>query len=248
MNYTFRIYTYLSLVMLYLHTSFLIFYIYIISFNPIINNIFWTSLNIEVLNKWFSWLNIKLVTLLLLIILIWPLHTLLVSLYFMVYVTTSTHYIILLVYKISKTFYTNTIHILLFTTIILSIQYSHHIFISWNLINSTIITWYSTYFRPISNLTILFDNAYIVPNLINTNHTSISVSNSFYFFNTSLDNQFFSLDLNNSLLRQIIYNNVFMYTFNVTVYDFISFVSDSTTLILTVLISWGFYSKIKIIF
>jgi hypothetical protein len=42
---------------------FVVLYLYLISFNPIINNVFWTTFTIEVFNNWFSYVSIKLILL-----------------------------------------------------------------------------------------------------------------------------------------------------------------------------------------
>jgi hypothetical protein len=55
---------------------FVIFYIYSISFNPIINNILWTSLDLELLNRLFTCVNVQLISLLTVYVLFYRINSL----------------------------------------------------------------------------------------------------------------------------------------------------------------------------
>ncbi len=89
---------------------------------------------------------------------------------------------------------------------------------------------------------------YIV-NTVSTLHGNNSqIVNSFFFFTTSIDSQFFELDLNTNLLRQVMYSNNFLYLFKVTIYDIASLSTDLIVIVLTVLLCYLFVTKIKIIF
>ena len=227
--------------------SFLLLYIYILSFNPIINNICWTTLNIEVLNKWFSWINPKLILLLVIFLIVWPINTLVLFLQTLTTLFTSVLYNPLMFYSIGRSLLTVLPHILIYLLFISSIHLQHSLFMVWEYVNMSNTAWVNTYRRSIVSNNILLENIYIINTLQNLNGNNLFTPNSFFWFNTNLDNQFFSLDLNSNTLRQIIFNHTFLYLFSVFVYDTPSLVPDLIVLPLLVLFYTLYQKKLKII-
>lgn len=229
--------------------TFLLIYIYILSFNPIINNIFWTSLNVEILNKWFSWVNPKLVLLLFIYTLFWVQNSFFTLLYLLTYIPHFINYIPVIVYSIGRNIKVTLLHILLLITFITSLQLNTTVFVVWDYIcNSNTDYLFTTSRSPyISN--IIVDNTYIIDTLFSLNwEYVISVINSFFWFNTNLVNQLFLIDLSDETLRQVIINHTFTYSFKVYVYDIASGVTDLLVIPVFIFILNFFTFKTLIIF
>lgn len=225
-------------------------YIYILSFNPIINNICWTSFNLEILNKLFVWVNPKLLLLVLIFIILWPLNLVTLSIIFQNILNfyNIIHLNPLVLYFVPRTYYFTTFHILILITFISSIYLDYSLYTIWEYFNMSNVSWQGIYKRSLNTSNIIFDNIYISNSVPTLNSNTLLNSNSFFWFDNSLNSQFFMLDLNEILLKQSVYNHTFLYTFNISVYDISSLVSDIPILILTVITLYFYFKKIKIIF
>jgi len=207
--------------------SFLVIYVYVLSFNPIINNIFWTSLNIEILNKWFSWVNPKLVLLILIYILFWSHNSFLVFMYFVTYIPYFINYSPVIIYNVLKNIKVTVFHLLLLITFVTSVQLNSSVFVVWDHFYNVGTEYFITKNRSPYINNILVDNPYIIDTMFTlSSEYVINVVNSFFWFNTNLVNQLFLIDLSDETLRQVIINHTFMYSFRVYVYDIASGVTD----------------------
>jgi cytochrome c biogenesis factor len=225
----------------------LIMYLYSLSFNPIINNIFWTSVSIEILNKWFSWLNIKLVLMLTVILLTIAFNSLSISTNFFYLLTSLTYYSPILLYNSSKPTLTLLTHNTLIILFIGSILNATTLHTYWCYYYESSSTWYGSYTQTFNKLNYFFENITMTVPLITT-HSNIHSPNTSFWFSSNLETQFFLLDLTDNVLRQTIYSHVFMYSFGVTIFDVST---NLVELISTITVCWiyiNFSRKIKIIF
>jgi hypothetical protein len=208
-------------------TTLLIIYIYVLSFNPIINNIFWTSLNVEVLNKWFSWVNPKLTLMILIYLFFLSFNSFILFCYILTYIPYFINYSPLIFYSVFKNTKILVFHLLLFITFITSINLNNSVFIVWEYFTNSSTDYLTTKTRNPYINTLVVDNPYILNNIntLNLNH-NMGTINSFFWFSTNLSNQLFLLDLSDEVLRQVIYNHTFMYSFRVYIYDMSSLVTD----------------------
>lgn len=205
----------------------LIIYVYVLSFNPIINNIFWTSLNVEILNKWFSWANPKLTLMLLIYLFFISINSPTLFFFTFLYIPYFVNYSPIIFYSVFKNIQTLLFHIIIFITFITSININNSVFIVWEYFTNSYTDYSALKTRNPYINTLVVDSPYIINN-INTLNSSynIGTTNSFFWFSTNLSNQLFLLDLSDELLRQVIYNHTFMYSFKVRIHDTSSLVTD----------------------
>jgi hypothetical protein len=77
---------------------------------------------------------------------------------------------------------------------------------------------------------------------------NLFTTNSFFFFNNNLDNQFFLLDLDDIIVRQSVYNHTYLYMFSVSVYDIASFVTDTLFVPICIGLYYMYKKPLNIIF
>lgn len=130
----------------------------------------------------------------------------------------------------------------------MSIFLQNTIFINWVYTVSASVSWNGVYNRGVLHNNVYFDNIYITDTLVTVTNYLINSSNSFFWFQNSLDTQFFALELTPSILKQTIYNHTYLYTFHVNIYDIPSLVTDNALSIISLFIITRFYKKLKIMF
>lgn len=225
----------------------LIVYLYSLSFNPILNNIFWTSVSIEILNKWFSWVNVKLVLMLIVILLTITFNSLLISINFFYPLTLLIYYSPILLYNSSKPTLTLITHNTLIILFLSSILNSTTLHTYWCYCYESSHTWYGLYTQTFNKINYFFENINMIVPLI-TSHNNIHLPNTSFWFSSNLETQFFLLDLTDNVLRQTIYSHVFMYAFSVTIFDVSTNLIELISVIVMCLIYVIFLRKVKIIF
>jgi hypothetical protein len=151
-------------------------------------------------------------------------------------------------YLLPRTYYFIVLHVLLFIIFLSPIYINQSLYILWEYSNLSNTSWQSVYKRGLYSSNIILDNIYIINSNLNLNSNTLLNLNSFFWFDNSLNSQFFMLDLNEVLLKQSIYNHTFLYTFNVSVYDTSSIVSDIPVINLFFIIIYFYFKKSKIIF
>jgi hypothetical protein len=230
-----------------LFTSLLI-YLYFISFNPIINNVFWTTFSVEFFNNFFlPWLNIQKV-LMVTIFLLFFTFTSFFMFYIILYSTTLLIKWPLLVYILGCRLNTlNLLHIIIFI----------NLFISTLIFTSTLTIWdysYTTVFNYpvmlsrssyISDL--LFDNFYLINSsttVYNSGYTNLIKS--FYWLGTNPSSQYFLMDSSNSMSTQSVLSHTYQYPFKLSIIDLSPFILDILTLV-NLNISYAYILRKKII-
>jgi hypothetical protein len=226
----------------------LIVYLYALSFNPIINNIFWTSVNIEILNKWFSWLNIKLVLMLIVILLTISINSLwlLINLLYICILLIS--YSPILVYNSIKPTLALITHNVLIILFLSSLLNSATLHTYWDYCSESSITWYGLYNQTSTRINYLLENINLITPLTYMQNNHLNTPNTSFWLSSNLETQFFLLDLTDNVLRQTIYSHVFMYAFSVTIFDLPTNSVEITSIAVTCLIYVIFSRKIKIMF
>jgi hypothetical protein len=227
---------------------FLLAYLYLVSFNPIINNIFWTSLNIEILNICSTYINIKLLILLISLVIVIRTDSLILTTLIFTNASLSTASTIVSIFNLNSFRNVNYLHIIFILIFFISILFFNTNFIHWELHNNSLTNWLNYYYRCHTRSNTFIENTWVFSTLENVNSVSSSNINSFLSFNTNFDTQLFDLHLNDSILSQVIYNHTYKYSFKVSIFDMSSLVTDLVTTF-TVLFLWFFLHKnIKIIF
>lgn len=117
-------------------------------------------------------------------------------------------------------------HVLILILLILPLYLINIVFTGWELLCESNITWLLVYVRSTLNNNFILTNTDIITNLFSNNINNINPFNSFFSFNTNLNTQFFELDLDTNMLRQVIYNHTFLYIFKVSIFDISSSIID----------------------
>jgi hypothetical protein len=101
----------------------------------------------------------------------------------------------------------------------MNILYANTLLVFWEPSYESNLNSKLSYYRPYSRSSILTENTYIKNITTSLNYLSSVSINSFFWFTNGIDTQFFELNLNTDLLKQVIYNHTYMYTFNVSIWD-----------------------------
>jgi len=223
-------------------------YIYIISFNPLINNIFWNIFNIEFINNINTGLNINLIVMVLLF-----LGSTKFNLFTIIVFTVLNAFCLMNLYIVVHLFYQNvsyvkSSHNLLLIVLWLPILLTSMLVIHWTFSTTANISWSSPYIRGFMRNNITPDNTYLWDVIPQLNLTNLHVASSFFWLQTNIDSQFFSLTLSDYTLLQSIYNHSYLYTFNVEIYENSSNLVDICTFLLMVHWIHLNFSKLKIVF
>jgi hypothetical protein len=223
--------------------------IYVISFIPIINNILWTSLNTNLLNTVINLFNLKTYIILLLLLLISQLNTLLITTYILNTGITVTYIIPIAQYLYKKLLLPKFIHKIIVITILVIVFFSYiTTFINWEFICNSTINTTNIYNRSLSRTNLIFENPYIINILYSTKFSNTNNPISFFWFTNNIDTQFFELTLDTNVLKQVIYNHTYLYSFKATVIDNLSLVPDILFLIIYLIFLTLYTRKYKIIF
>jgi len=223
-------------------------YIYILSFNPILNNIFWTSLSIEIFNSLFTLLNVKVIILIIILTLLIQYNSLLLLLT-VVYTSTYPFVYTTVILILNRSYSLVKItHITIVILLLLPLSVPNTVCISWELLNESVINWFNSYYRLVFRNNYFTNNVYISDTLNTYKSSNMSTPNSFFWFSNNLDTQFFELDLTTNLLRQVIHNHTYMYTFKVSIWDITPLVVDLYTWFIFINVLYFYTSKFKIIF
>lgn len=108
----------------------IVFYIYFISFNPIINNIFYTSFSLEVFNNWFYWFELKILVFILTILFLKKVNSLFLLISIINNYSYSKQTIILIFYNLNRIKINYTLHILLIIMFFASTQINNTVFVN----------------------------------------------------------------------------------------------------------------------
>jgi hypothetical protein len=223
-------------------------YIYILSFNPILNNIFWTSLSIEIFNSLFTPLNVKVIILIIILTLLIQ-YSWLLLLLTVVYASTYPFVYTTVILILNRSYSLVKItHITIVILLLLPLSVPNTVCISWELLNESVINWFNSYYRLVFRNNYFTNNVYISDTLNTYKSSNVSTPNSFFWFSNNLDTQFFELDLTTNLLRQVIHNHTYMYTFKVSIWDITPLVVDLYTWFIFINVLYFYTSKFKIIF
>lgn len=223
-------------------------YIYILSFNPILNNIFWTSLSIEIFNSLFTLLNVKVIILIIILTLLIQYNSLLLLLT-VVYTSTYPFVYTTVILILNRSYSLVKItHITIVILLLLPLSVPNTVCISWELLNESVINWFNSYYRLVFRNNYFTNNVYISDTLNTYKSSNMSTPNSFFWFSNNLDTQFFELDLTTNLLREVIHNHTYMYTFKVSIWDITPLVVDLYTWFIFINVLYFYTSKFKIIF
>jgi hypothetical protein len=225
----------------------LVSYVYVSSFSPILNNIFWKSLTIETLNKAPIIVNSKLITVLVLLTTVLGYNTFTVLLLTLQYSQLQYYSPYCIIFLIHSPFLSKYFHVILALLLALPITLQYILTSQWEL-NTHSTNWLNTYWRLLVRESFFFENINTYLSVSTLSGLSYFTPMSFFTFAHNINTQFFSLNLSENLLQQTIYNHTYLYTFSVTVSDNPSLVTDTCTLFLSPLVFWILYSKLKIVF
>lgn len=226
----------------------LILYLYVLSFNPILNNIFWTSVNIEVLNKWFSWLNVKLITLLVILLLTVSLNLLLTIIQIFYTSMVVTYYSPILMYNSTKPTTAILLHNTLILLFLVSILNTNTLYTNWFYWTESNLNWHGFYNQTISKINLFFENITMSTAVTPLHSNKQNTPNTYFWFSSNLETQFFLLDLNDNMLRQTIYSHVYMSVFSVSIYDLATNLVDIINSVVWYTFFTTFTRRIKIVF
>jgi hypothetical protein len=224
----------------------LLIYLYLISFNPIINNIFWKSFNIEILNKWFCWLNIKSIVLLIL----WLLTTRFSFFHWIFFVLYSFIFNIYTIFIIftwqGKLSLPKLFHTLIILILISNLYFQYSLLSQWVGVNNSYTSWFNEYGQLVYRNNISTEVTYTYNSIFLLESSNLNISSSFFHFYHNMDTQFFTLNLTEGLLKQVMYNHTFLHTFKVVIYDNPSLVTDCYVIVTLILIINLSNSKLRI--
>lgn len=221
-------------------------YIYLVSFNPIINNIFWTSFNIEILNTLFYWFNLKLLVVLALTLMIISYNIIIVVIVVLGGITVNQN-ILIVFYDFKKNIQNKVVHVTIVLTLLTSFLFENTVFTGWVNLDGSYVNHHHHYIRSTLRNNFFVENTYTVDTIASLKTNTPLTPNSFYYFNTSLDTQFFGLDLDTNLLSQVIYNHTYLYLFYVVVWDSPSLITDIVFTLLVVIFVQLYLHKQKIV-
>jgi cytochrome c biogenesis factor len=244
-------YTYFTLTHNYvLSTMLIVFigYIYIMSFNPIINNIFWTSLNMEVLNSVYVIFNLKTITIIVILLFLFQNNSLVLFINIIHNFMYSIQYVTVIFFSLNNPSLVKIIHTSIILVTFLSISVSNVAFVNWESLSESVLTSTNSYYRVVFRNNYLLENAYIIISLLSTKSANIFTPNSFFWFSNNLDTQFFELDLSSTLLRQVIYNHTHLYPFKVSIWDSTPLIVDLLATLTVPYFLYFYIFKLKIIF
>jgi hypothetical protein len=155
--------------------------------------------------------------------------------------------VLVLIMKITTTL-TKFLHTLVIFIISTNTSLQNTVLVLWEHINESVLNIESLYKRSIYRSNIINENVYIINTLVLLNSTDSLTNNSFFWFCTNLDTQFYQLQLSTDILRQVIYNHTYLYSFKVSTWDNSVILIDLIFTVLFISFLIFFFLKIKIIF
>lgn len=223
-------------------------YIYLISFNSIINNFFWITLTEDLLNKWFWWSRPYLI-----IPVISYLNFHYITVYSLIFIVVLNNQLltkwILNTFNLKSKILINLIHLLLILAFVYPTYLLNTIFIFWDLhVQNTINYSFKKIRNNFTNLFFL-ENLYIYNLFINLQaNNNIVTLNSPLWITFSTNFQFFNTTLSDQILEQSIFSSIFNYIFQVTIYDLSTLIIDHMYTLFLIKILYTFFNTNKIIF
>jgi hypothetical protein len=172
-----------------------------------------------------------------------------INIVFYIFVTKYYTTVMLTTYTLKIiTMLTRSLHTLVIFITSTNTSLQNTVLVLWEHINESVINIESIYTRSIYRSNILNENVYTLNTSVLLNSTDNLTSNSFFWFCTNLDTQFYQLQLSTNTLRQVIYNHTYLYSFKVSTWDNSVIPIDLifTTLFTSFIIFY--FLKIKIIF
>lgn len=221
-------------------------YIYVSSFTPILNNIFWKSFTLETLNKTPIILNSKLITIILLLTIVMGYNSLILLLLLLQYSQLQYYSLFCTFLYVSHSTVNKYFHILLVLLLTLPITLQYILMSYWEL-NTPVVNWLNTYWRLLVRNSFFLENTDIYLLTSTLSNLSYCTPTSFFSFSHNLNTQFFALNLSENLLHQTIYNHTYLYLFSVTVSDNPSLVTDMCILLILLFIFVISRAKVKIV-
>ena len=225
----------------------LVTYLYTLSFNPIINNVFWTSFSVEFFNNWFIWLNVQVTLLIITYVLFFTYNTVL-NLYLLTYVSLLLFIWPFIIFVLNRRLNVISVfHIILFLSLFIPTLLSSSVFTTWEYSYTSVINYPLSLHRSSYICDIVVDNFYII-NSSSTVYNSgfINLIKSFYWFNTNPSSQYFLMDSSNVFSTQSILSHTFNYPFKLSILDITPFILDFLTLV-TLAITYYYILVKKII-
>ena len=224
-------------------------YLYLLSFNPVLNNILPTLLNLNLSMDWVYPINPKLYLLLFTITVFISIQSSLIILLVTLFTWISINKWFLIIFTVITNIRLSVFHTLLTITLLQPIYLNYSTFIIWEYLN-TMFTDFSGIVRrsPYSNYPLIND-AFIImssPNLYDS--LQIEFHNSFVWFNSNTNLQFFILDNSDTFLKQQVINQVLMYTSKITIYDLSPSLLDTTFSVVVCLLYLFFCKHLLVIF
>jgi len=193
--------------------------------------------------------NVKLISIIVLIILIVQFNAIFVILFNVNLINKTIYHLVFAVYfsnrvlKLNKSF-----HKIILTVISIPLFFHESVFSNWELIIESSLNTYNIYQKNIINNYIFFENNYIINKIYNLTNLNKNTLTSFFEFNTNTSNQLFELTLDTNILKQVITNHTYLNTFRVLILDNSSLIVDSLTFITLTFITYFYLKKKKIIF
>ena len=240
---------FISIKYIYVYLLFITtFVIYSMSFNPILNNLFYNYFNLEVCNSIASSVNLKLTTLLFIYIILY----LNISFYFILLTYFMLNYIyiwVLPTITFNKNFRFMVIHLMVLLILFIPVILNTSTFVMWNYLTNKLIT--PNLVLSYGNHKHLFtvDNIYLVYSKPNINYTfSYDFYNLIFWLNSIPNIQSFTTNsTNNTLTQSVTYNN-YLYNFRVSIYDLsINLIDFTYQLLNIILLLYIYFRYIKII-
>jgi hypothetical protein len=211
-------------------TSVLI-YIYLISFNNIINNLFWVIFSEDILNNWFWWCRPYI-----LIPLISYLNFHYITVYSIIFILVLNNNLlvkwVLNIFNLKSKTVTNLLHLLLIIAFVYPSFLLNSIFIFWDLHLQNTVTYNFKKIRSNFNNIFFLENLYTynIFLYLQTNNSVVTLTTPLWVnFNTNF--QFFDMTVSDQILEQSIFSSVFNYIFQVNISDLSTFVVDQIYII-----------------
>lgn len=150
------------------------------SFNPIINNIFWTSLNMEVLNSVSVIFNLRTITIIVVLLFLFQNNSLVLFINIIHNFMYSIQYVTVIFFSLNNPSLVKIIHTSIILLTFLSISVFNVAFVNWESLSESVLTPTNSYYRAVFRNNYLIENAYIIISLLSTKSANIFTPNSFF--------------------------------------------------------------------
>jgi len=204
----------------------IVIYIFSTSFNPILNNLLWTSLNLNLLNGLYFSLKPQFIFLLLIYLNFFLLNSLINPLIYLIYYN-HTFKLNLVPMRVYFNFTDKVLHLTIIILMWLPIYLNNTVFVLWDYTNtnhiSTTLTKHRNFYLTNLNVNSLYISNFSV---MFYNTVMFEATNSLHWINSDVVSQIFLLHSEDTLLNQVISNSTFLYLFSAYIYDFATFILD----------------------